>query len=66
MNKSNDKPIDKSQPIKEKAKQTLLKVTEATELLPFLISQFPGKSRSSIKAWLTHRQVSINYKIVLR
>lgn len=64
MNKLNDKPIDKSQPSKGKAKQTILKVTEASELLPFLITQFPGKSRSSIKAWLTHRQVSVNYKIV--
>ncbi|HAN17355.1 MAG: RNA pseudouridine synthase [Bacteroidetes bacterium GWC2_33_15] len=58
------KPSNKSHPVKGKAKQTLLKVNEHGELLPFLITQLPGKSRNSIKALLTHRQITINLKII--
>lgn len=58
------KPSNKSHSVKGKTKQTLLKVNEHGELLPFLIAQLPGKSRNSIKALLTHRQITINLKIV--
>jgi len=58
------KDNDKSQSHKGKAKQTVLKVTESSELLTFLISKFEGKSRNSIKSLLSHRQITINYKIV--
>jgi len=58
------KPNDKSQPKKGKVKQTILKVTEPTELLTFLIAQLKDKSRNSIKSLLVHRQITINLKIV--
>ncbi|MGE0088051.1 MAG: RluA family pseudouridine synthase [Bacteroidales bacterium] len=58
------KDNDKSKSTKGKAKQTVLKVTEPSELLSFLIAKLEGKSRSSIKSLLAHRQISVNYKIV--
>lgn len=58
------KDNDKSKSAKGKAKQTVLKVTEPSELLSFLIAKLEGKSRNSIKSLLSHRQISVNYKIV--
>lgn len=58
------KDNDKSKSTKSKAKQTVLKVTEPSELLSFLIAKLDGKSRNSIKSLLSHRQISVNYKIV--
>jgi 23S rRNA pseudouridine1911/1915/1917 synthase len=58
------KPDDKARSLKGKTKQNVLKVTEPSELLTFLITQLKGKSRNSIKSLLSHRQVSVNYKIV--
>lgn len=41
-----------------------LTVTEPTELMKFMIEKMPEKSRVTIKSYLTHRQVSVNSKIV--
>ncbi len=45
-------------------KLTILNVTEATELLPFLISRMEDKSRTTIKSLLSHRQVSVNRRVI--
>jgi 23S rRNA pseudouridine1911/1915/1917 synthase len=44
-------------------KQTFLKVTEPGELLDFLIAKMPDKSRNTVKSLLSHRQISVDYKI---
>jgi len=44
-------------------KQTFLKVTEPGELLNFLIANMPDKSRNTVKSLLSHRQISVDYKI---
>jgi 23S rRNA pseudouridine1911/1915/1917 synthase len=46
-----------------KNKQIYFQVTENCELLNFLIAQMPDKSRNTIKSLLSHRQVSVDYKI---
>jgi 23S rRNA pseudouridine1911/1915/1917 synthase len=53
-------------PKKGVSKQTSLQVTEPDQLMNFLINKFPDKSRTTIKAILTHRQVSVDHKIVTR
>ncbi|MDR0872724.1 MAG: RluA family pseudouridine synthase [Prevotellaceae bacterium] len=52
------------QKIKEKTKQTVLRVKEDTELLAFLAIHFNGKSRNALKNMLTHKQVCVNGKPV--
>jgi 23S rRNA pseudouridine1911/1915/1917 synthase len=47
-------------------KQTSLQVTEPALLMNFLQHHFPDKSRTTIKSILTHRQVSVDHKIVTR
>lgn len=44
---------------KAKAKITQLKVNEANTLLKFLLEQLKGKSRTTVKSLLAHRQVSL-------
>lgn len=39
---------------------TIIKVEEASELLAFLLQHLQGKSRTSIKSLLAHRQVLVN------
>ena len=46
--------------------QSLDAVQEETELMDFLIRSFQGKSRSSIKSLLTHKQVHVNGKVETR
>jgi 23S rRNA pseudouridine1911/1915/1917 synthase len=48
-----------SNPGKESPKQMQLAVTKNSELLKFLIDQLKGKSRTTVKALLAHRQVSV-------
>jgi 23S rRNA pseudouridine1911/1915/1917 synthase len=45
------------------AKQTFIKVSETDELLSFLLKQMPDKSRNTVKSLLSHRQVSVDYKV---
>ena len=45
-------------------KITHLKVSEASQLMDFLLAKMGGMSRSSIKSLLGHRQVTVNEKVV--
>ena len=45
-------------------KMTRLKVSEATQLMDFLLAKMGGMSRSSVKSLLGHRQVTVNDKVV--
>ena len=45
-------------------RRTQLPVTEATELMPFLIASLPRQSRNNIKSLLTRGQVSVDGQIV--
>lgn len=44
----------------EKLKEVAVKVTEAGELMNFLIARFPEKSRTTIKSLLAHKQVTVD------
>jgi len=44
---------------KQKAKVTQLTVSKPTRLMEFLIEQLKGKSRTTVKSLLAHRQVSV-------
>jgi 23S rRNA pseudouridine1911/1915/1917 synthase len=46
------------------SKQTRYTVTEPNELMKWLIAQFPEKGRNAIKALLSHKQISINGKVI--
>jgi 23S rRNA pseudouridine1911/1915/1917 synthase len=52
-------PLKKSEFRPEKLKEIAVKVSEPTELLKFLISKFPEKSRTAIKLMLAHKQISV-------
>lgn len=43
-----------------KIKEIALKVTEPSELMKFIVEKFPGKSRTSIKSLLAHKQVMVD------
>lgn len=43
---------------------TKFRIDEPAELMPFLMRKMNGKSRSSIKSLLSHRQVSVNGKVI--
>ncbi len=53
-----------SGPDKGSPKQFYLEVKENSELLKFLIEQLKGKSRTTVKALLAHRQVSVGSHII--
>lgn len=57
MHKEKNKTMNKKEKVK---KDTILKVTEDTELMKFLIEQFPSKSRNNIKSLLSNEQIIIN------
>jgi 23S rRNA pseudouridine1911/1915/1917 synthase len=44
----------------DKLKEIAIKVTEASELMAFLIAKFPEKNRTTIKSLLAHKQVSVD------
>jgi 23S rRNA pseudouridine1911/1915/1917 synthase len=44
-------------------KQTVFKTTAPTDLITFLVSSMPDKSRKTILTMLTHQQVSVDHKI---
>jgi 23S rRNA pseudouridine1911/1915/1917 synthase len=46
------------------SKQTRYTVNESMELMKWLIAQFPEKGRNAIKALLSHKQVSIEGKVI--
>ncbi len=47
-------------------KETILRVTEPTTLMPFLLSKMGGMTRTSVKSLLSHRQVEVNGRIETR
>lgn len=49
---------------KENRFQKLQEVTENIELMEFLTKCFPGKSRTSVKSFLTHKQILVNQKSI--
>lgn len=53
-----------SSPEKATPKQVQLDVKENSELLKFLIDQLKGKSRTTVKALLAHRQVSVDHHTI--
>lgn len=48
------------------AKDTILTVNERTQLLPFLLANFPNKGRNKVKMLLTRGQVMVENRIVTR
>jgi 23S rRNA pseudouridine1911/1915/1917 synthase len=59
-----DTPHKKSEEKKPKQKELSRVVKEPMELLTFLLAEFPDKSRTTIKSYLSHRQVSVNDRVV--
>ena len=53
-------PQKKSEFRPDKIKEIAVKVTEASELMKFLIEKFPEKSRTTIKSMLTHKLVTVD------
>jgi 23S rRNA pseudouridine1911/1915/1917 synthase len=52
-------------PIKDqKPKDIIYTVNEPSELMKFLIGQMPDKSRTTIKSFLSHRQISVDDQII--
>lgn len=51
-------------PDKATPRQVQLDVKENSELLKFLIDQLKGKSRTTVKALLAHRQVSVDHHTI--
>lgn len=45
-------------------RQTRLSVSDPAELMNFLLEKLPGKGRNNIKSLLTHRQVTVENKVV--
>ena len=52
-------PQKKNDFSQSKLKEVAVKVSEATELMKFLIEKFPEKSRTTIKSMLSHKQVTV-------
>ncbi len=52
-------PQKKSELRPNRLNEVALKVTEPTELMKFLTEKFPEKSRSTIKAMLAHKQITV-------
>jgi len=50
----------------ERSKKITIQVSEANELLKFIIDKLPGKSRNSLKSFLVHRQIKVDNKIITR
>ena len=53
-----------SNPEKGTPKQTQLVVKESSALLKFLLTQLQGKSRTTVKSLLSHRQVAVDHHTV--
>lgn len=48
---------------RRKQKEKLLQVKDKGTLLPFLVENLKGRSRSAVKSYLAHRQVAINGRV---
>ena len=60
MQNSNKKTDSKD----SKPKKNIFSVIESSELMKFLVEQMPDKSRTTIKSFLLHRQVSVDDQFV--
>jgi len=60
MTTSNQKPVIKD----PKQKKNIFPVIEPSELMKFLVEQMPDKSRTTIKSFLAHKQVSVDNQII--
>ena len=49
-----------------KLNEVALKVSEATELMKFLIEKFPEKSRTTIKSMLAHKQITADEMVTTK
>ena len=52
--------------MRKQKQDTILKVHEATELMPFLMAKLGGITRTSVKSFLSHRQVLVNKSVQTR
>jgi len=59
-------PQKKSEYRPDKIKEIAVKVTEASELMKFLIEKFPEKSRTTIKSMLAHKLVTVDDMITTK
>ena len=59
-------PQKKSEFSSVKLKEVALKVSEATELMKFLIEKFPEKSRTTIKSMLAHKQITVDEMVTTK
>jgi 23S rRNA pseudouridine1911/1915/1917 synthase len=57
-------PSSLPNPSKANIKQTHLVVKETSGLLKFLLAHLPGKSRTTVKSLLSHRQVAVDHQTV--
>lgn len=48
---------------RRKQREELLQVHDKNTLLPFLVENLKGRSRSTVKSYLAHRQVAINGRV---
>lgn len=48
---------------RRKQREELLQVRDKCTLLPFLVENLKGRSRSTVKSYLAHRQVAINGRV---
>ncbi len=64
-NKNNKKKLNKGgKGNQSQSRITTLKVSEAAELMTFLMENLSGKSRNNIKSLLVHRQVRVGNKTI--
>lgn len=59
-------PQKKSEYRPDKIKEIAVKVTEASELMKFLIEKFPEKSRTTIKSMLAHKQITVGEMVTAK
>ena len=52
--------------MRKQKQDTILKVTEETSMMPFLMSKLGGMTRTSVKSLLGHRQVLVNKVVQTR
>ena len=59
-------PQKKSEYRPNKIKEIAVKVTEASELMKFLVDKFPEKSRTTIKSMLAHKLVTVDEMVTTK
>lgn len=59
-------PQKKSEFRPDKIKEIAVKVTESSELMKFMIEKFPEKSRTTIKSYLVHKQITVDEMVTTK